>query len=171
MHGDSGMLGVVSLRLMKANSAFRLACFAVAVIACATTCGAEAPLLTLSAAIAEAQEHNPEIRALSAAITSAHGELTTAGTWSNPDLATETGVRNIRSGSGSSVSEFHGLYQLSQTIEFPGKRRLRRAVAEKNVEVQELARTGFRNQLTIQVRHAYYTLLVSEEIRILKESD
>lgn len=169
MNGDFGMVGIVSLRLTKANPTFRLTCLATAVIACTTVCGAEVPLLTLSAAIAEAQEHNPEIRALSAAITSAHGELTTAGTWSNPDLAVATGVRNTRSSGGSSASEYHGLCELRQTIEFPGKRRLRRAVAEKNVEVQELARTGFRNQLTIQVQHAYYTLLVSEETLALKE--
>jgi cobalt-zinc-cadmium efflux system outer membrane protein len=148
---------------------FHLACFALAVMACATTLGAEPSPLTISAAIAEAQEKNPEIRALSAAIRSAHGELTTAGTWSNPDLGVASGVRSTRSGSGPSMSEFHGAYDLKQIIEFPGKRRLRRAVAEKNVEVQELARMGFRNQLTIQVRRAYYTLLVSKEVLALKE--
>jgi cobalt-zinc-cadmium efflux system outer membrane protein len=169
MNRDFGMAGIVSLWVTKVSPMFRQACLVVAVIVRATACRAEAPFLTISEAVDEAQKHNPEIRALSAAVVSAHGELATAVTWSNPDLTTETGVRNIRSGSGSSASEFHGLYQLSQTIEFPGKRRLRRAVAEKNIEVQELARTGFRNQLTIQVRHAYYTILVSEEILALKE--
>ena len=61
------------------------------------------------------------------------------------------------------------MYDLKQTIEFPGKRRLRLAVAEKNVEVQRLALSGFRSQLTIQVRRAFYTLLVSKQILELKE--
>lgn len=169
MSTDYDILDVVRSGITNAYPAFRRACCAVAVIACATICGAEAPPLTISAALAEAQEKNPEIRALSAAIASARGEVTTAGTRQNPSLAVLPGLRKSEPSGSPSTTEFHGVFELTQTIEFPGKRRLRRAVAEKNVEVQELARTGFRNQLTTQVRRAYYTLLVSGQVLALKE--
>ncbi len=121
--------------------------------------------------ITEAQEKNPEIRALSAAIASAQGEVTTARTWDNPDLGVEPGVRYLQSSSGSSVGEFHGIFDLKQTFEFPGKRRLRQAVAEKNVAIQELALTGFRKQLSIEVRHACETLRILQQVVALKEGE
>ncbi len=124
---------------------------------------------TLGQLIAEAQEKNPEIRALSAGITSARGEVTTAGTWDNPELGVAPGIRNTRSAGGSSLSEFHGVFELKQTLEFPGKRSLRRALAEKNVELRQLALTAFRNQLTIQVRRSFYGLLASQQVVALKQ--
>ena len=147
----------------------RVACVAWAVMACSPVRGTPPAALTLAAAIDEAQERNPEIRALSAGIAAARGGVTTAKTWDNPELGVAPGIRNTRSAGGSSSSEFHGVFELRQTIEFPGKRRLRRALAEKNTEVQKLALTGFRSQLTIGVRRAYYTLLVSQQVLALKE--
>jgi cobalt-zinc-cadmium efflux system outer membrane protein len=154
---------------MRARSTFMSVWIALVVVPYAITRGAEASPLTLPSAIAEAQEKNPEIRALSAEIASARGEVATAGTWNNPELGVAPGVRQIQSGGGANTTEFHGIFELRQTIEFPGKRQLRRAAAEKHVEVQELALTGFRNQLTIDVRRAYYTLLVSEQVLVLKK--
>jgi outer membrane protein, heavy metal efflux system len=127
--------------------------------------------LTLSAAITEAQEKNPEIRALSAAIASARGDVMTAKTWDNPEVNVAPGIRQSQPSGGPNTTEFHGIFELHQTIEFPGKRALRRALAEKGVEVQELALTGFRNQLTTEVRHAYYALLVSQQVLALKRQE
>jgi len=119
--------------------------------------------------IAEAQERNPEIRTLAAAIASAQGEVTTAKTWDNPELGVASGVRNTQPAGGPSTGEFHGIFDLKQTFQFPGKRRLRQAVAEKNVAIQELALTGFRKQLSIEVRHACETLRITQQVVALKE--
>jgi len=124
-----------------------------------------AETLTLEQLIVEARERNPELRALAADVAAAKGEATTARTWSNPELAAVPGVKHVR-GEGS---EFHGDLELTQTFEFPGKRTLRRAVAQKNVEARELALAGFRFQLTIQVRRAYYSILTAQQIVALKE--
>ena len=128
----------------------------------------ETPALTLAAAVAEAQENNPEIRALSADVASANGGLTSAAAWQNPDLTVSPGVRNTKM-SGKTTAEFHSTFELKQTIEFPGKRTLRRALAQKNIELRELALAGFRDQLTIQVRRGYHGLLVSRQFLALKE--
>ncbi len=140
-----------------------------AILACTLAHGGETTPLTLAAAIAEAQQHNPEIRALSAGIASARGEITTAETWDNPDLGVSPGFRETQPASGPSVREFHGIFEFKQTIEFPGKRRLRRALAEKNVVARKLALTGFRNQLTIDVRRVFFSVQLSKKFLELKE--
>jgi outer membrane protein, heavy metal efflux system len=140
-----------------------------AILACTLARGEETKPLTLAAALAEAQANNPEIRALSAGIASARGEITTAETWDNPDLGVSPGFRETQPAGGPSVREFHGIFEFKQTIEFPGKRRLRRALAEKNVVARKLALTGFRNQLTIDVRRAFFSVQLSKRFLALQE--
>ena len=122
--------------------------------------------LTLDAAIRLALEDNPDLRVLAAGIAAARGEVTTAKTWQNPDLSVAPGFKTFRD---ASDTQFHGNFGLDQTFEWPGKRALRRAVAEKNVAVRELALDGFRSQLAIQVRRAYFTLLATREVVALRE--
>ena len=123
-------------------------------------------VLTLNAAIRLALENNPDIRVLSADIASARGEVTTAKTWENPEISISPGFKTIRD---PSDTQFHGDFGLEQTFEWPGKRALRRALAEKNVAVRQLALAGFRSQLAIQVRHAYFTVLATREVVGLRE--
>lgn len=125
-----------------------------------------ANVLTLDAVTRLALEDNPEIRVLSAGIASARGEVTTARTWQNPEVSVAPGFKTIRD---PSTTEFHGDFGLEQTFEWPGKRALRRAVAEKSVAVRQLALAGFRSQLTIQVRRAYFTLIATREVVTLRE--
>jgi cobalt-zinc-cadmium efflux system outer membrane protein len=122
--------------------------------------------LSLEQLIVEAQANNPEIRALTSDIAAAQGEVTTSQTWMNPVLSVSPGLLHQRSPSNT---EFHGDFGLEQTFEFPGKRSLRRAVAEKSVELRELALGGFRHQLTIRVRRAYNAMLAAREVQSLKE--
>ena len=123
-------------------------------------------VLSLDAAIRLALDNNPDIRVLSADIASARGEVTTAKTWQNPEISVAPGFKTIRD---PSVTEFHGDFGLEQTFEWPGKRAVRRAVAEKNVAVRQLALAGFRSQLAIQVRRAYFTLLATRGVVELRE--
>ena len=122
-------------------------------------------MLTLDAAIRMALADNPDIRVLSAGIASAQGAVTTAKTWQNPEMSVAPGFKKVRD---PSITEFHGDFGLEQTFEWPGKRALRRAVAEKNVGIRQLALAGFRSQLAIQVRRAYFTLLATREVIALR---
>lgn len=123
-------------------------------------------VLTLDAAVRLALENNPQIRVIAADIASARGEVLTAKTWQNPEISVAPGFKTIRD---PSTTEFHGDFGVEQTFEWPGKRALRRAVAEKNVAVRQLALTGFRSQLAIQVRRIYFTLLATREVVVLRE--
>ncbi len=131
-----------------------------------TNDASSANAVTLDAAIRLALTNNPDIRVLSADIAAARGEVTTTTTWQNPDLSIAPGFKTIRE---PSETQFHGNFGVEQTFEWPGKRALRRAVAEKNVAMRQLALTGFRSQLAIQVRQAYFTLIASREVVALRE--
>lgn len=124
-----------------------------------------ANVVPLDAAIRLALTNNPDLRVLAADIAAARGEVTTTTTWQNPDLSVAPGLKTIRE---PSETQFHGNFGVEQTFEWPGKRALRRAVAEKNVAVRQLALTGFRSQLAIQVRRAYFTLIATHEVVALR---
>src|SRR5579883_2796577 len=102
--------------------------------------------LKLEAAIRLALENNPGIRVLAADVAAGRGEVTTAKTWQNPEVSVSPGFKSVRD---PSDTQSHGDFGLEQTFEWPGKRALRRAVAEKNVAVRQLALAGFRSQLAI----------------------
>jgi len=122
--------------------------------------------LTLDAAIQLALTNNPEIRVFTADIAAARGEAETATTWQNPEVSIAPGFKTIRD---PSATQFHGDFGLEQTFEWPGKRALRRAVAEKDIDLRQLALAGFRSQLAIQVRRAWFTSLAAREVMTVRE--
>lgn len=125
-----------------------------------------ASVLTLSAAVDLALTNNPALRVLRAEIAAARGEVTTAKTWSNPEVSVSPGFKSVRD---PSDTIFHGDFGVEQTFEWPGKRALRRAVAETDVSARQRALDGFRSQLVVQVRRAYWTLLAAREGVALRE--
>lgn len=125
-----------------------------------------ANVLTLSAAVDLALTNNPSLRVLRAEIAAARGEVTTAKTWANPEVSASPGFKSARN---PSDTMFHGDFGVEQTFEWPGKRALRRAVAETAVSARQRALDGFRSQLAVQVRRAYWTLLAAREGVALRE--
>lgn len=134
------------------------------IVAPIVTSAAETPAgVPLKDAIAEALRNNPEMRVFEAEIASAKGGVTTARTWDNPELSVAPGFRATRE-EGRHVPVFHGEMEFSQTFKFPGKRALEIAIAQHNVELQQIALEGFRFQLSAKVRKAFYQLLAAQQI-------
>ena len=156
---------------MKRENYCHLALLLAAVLSGASASPAKAqasnsvPPLALETAIRTAWTNNPEIRVLTADIRMAKGEAITAKTWQNPEISVAPGYKQFRD---SSDKQFHGNFGLDQTLEWPGKRALRQAVAAKNVAVRQLALEGFRTQLAIQVRKAYFSLLTAQSDKELQ---
>lgn len=123
---------------------------------------ARAADVSLSSAIAEALARYPEIRALEAGVTAAKGGVTSARTISNPELSAAPGMKRVADPE-LTTTEFHGNIELSQTFEFPGKRSLKIAIAQRNVTLQEIALEGFRFELSAKVRRAFYELLAAQK--------
>ena len=122
---------------------------------------------TLDALTAEALRNNPELRSFEASVAGAKGGVRTARVFANPELSVAPGFRRSTDGSGSE-NEFHGNFELSQLFEFPGKRTLKIAIAEKNVALQQLALEGFRFALAAKVRRAFYELLAAQKVTGLR---
>lgn len=118
---------------------------------------------TLPELTSEGLRNNPELRAFEAGVASARGGVRTARVYANPELSIAPGVKRTSDPSGRQ-KEFHGNFEFSQLFEFPGKRALKIAIAEKNVEVQNLALEGFRFALAAKVRRAFYELLAAQKV-------
>lgn len=130
-------------------------------------CDAVESSLTVQSAIDEARTHNPEMRAFEAAVAGARGGVRSAQVYANPELSVAPGVKRL-SEPGGSQKEFHGNLELSQLFQFPGKRALKIAIAEKNVAVRQIALEGFRFALAARVRRAFYDLLAAQKIVALR---
>ncbi len=134
-----------------------------ALLAVASVVSAE----TLQELTAEALRKNPELQVFEQSIAAAKGKVTSARTFSNPELSVAPGVKHTID-AGTTADEFHGDFAVSQLFKFPGKRALEIAVAQRNVEVSKLARESFRFQVMAKVRRAFYELLAAQKITALR---
>jgi len=123
--------------------------------------------LTLEEALARAEQNNPGLQVLLAEVAIAEGAKTGAGVRANPELTIGPGV--VRSTSdGATNYQFRGEVSISQTFEFPGKRSLRLLLADGEVKYRQIAIDGFRQQMGIQARQAFFQTLVAREVRGLR---
>lgn len=111
------------------------------------------PTNSLEQLVAEALANNVELQATEAEIAAARGERVSAGAWRNPELSADLGVKEARD--SEDILQGNGIafgVQLSQTFEWPGKGTLRKAIADRNVVIAELALEQFRRALEARVR-------------------
>lgn len=122
---------------------------------------------TINGLVSHALANNAELRVFEAELAAAKGRRTQAGFFKNPEISAEVGGREVRDsenilqGNGTTFS-----IAVTQTFEFPGKGTLRKAVANKNIEIAELGLEQFRLALAGQVR-----LLAYEHLAALSEAE
>jgi cobalt-zinc-cadmium efflux system outer membrane protein len=143
-------------RLIACGLAFSLASYALA-----------QDKATIEELVSQALANNAELRVFDAQLAAAKGQRTQAGFFKNPIVSTEIGAREVRDsenvlqGNGTTFS-----IAVMQTFEFPGKGRLRKAIANKNIEIAELGLEQFRLALAGQVR-----LLAYEHLAAVAEAE
>ena len=126
---------------------------------------------TIEGLVTRALESNAELRVFEAELAAAKGQRTQAGFFKNPEVSTEIGVREVRDsenilqGNGTTFS-----IAVTQTFEFPGKGTLRKAIANKNIEIAELGLEQFRLALAGQVRLLAYEHLAAVSTAEVAES-
>lgn len=112
--------------------------------------------------VTHALANNAELRVFETELAAAKGQRLQAGFFKNPEISTEIGGRTVRDsenllqGNGTTFS-----IAVTQTFEFPGKGTLRKAIANKNVEIAELGLEQFRLALAGQVRVLAYEHLAA----------
>lgn len=125
---------------------------------------------SIEALISETLEQNPELKFYEAEVDAAKGIRTQAGLWKNPEISGQYGDKKTRSGDGTeNRGEVIGL-SAAQTFEFPGKGSLRKAIANKNVEIAELGLEQFRLALIGKVKQLSYQYIIADKLSSVAES-
>ena len=126
-------------------------------------------VVTLDALVNEALQQNPELRVAEASLAGVQGEAVTARTYQNPELSFTPSVKHVSPDGGPSDTFFHGVIGVGQLIEYPGKRAVRKAIAERSVAGSKLALESLRYQIQLRVRKAYFDLLAAQQIESLRK--
>ncbi len=125
-------------------------------------------VLTLDALVDDALRQNPELLVAEASLAGLQGETITAGAYQNPELNFTPSVKHVSPDGGPGDTFFRGTIGIGQLIEYPGKRAVRKAIAERSVAGGRLALESLRYQIQLQVRKAYYELLALQQIESLR---
>ena len=135
-------------------------------LVCATAL-AETP----EALVKQALQRNPELNFFVAEIAAAKGAVRTAGTVRNPELNSEVGYKNSRESSGGISGDGAILaLSISQTVEYPGRIALRKAIANHDLVLAELHLEQFRLTLVARVRSlAFASTSAHERTRAVQE--
>ena len=118
--------------------------------------------VTVESLVAEALENNPELRFYTAEIQAAQAGEKTAGLWANPELNAGLGRKSARD-SGLSAEGVAWSVSVMQPFEWPGRLGLRKAIANRDVELARLGLERFRAALAGRVRSLAYGLFVAQE--------
>ena len=120
------------------------------------------PGLSLEALVAEALEKNPELKFYEAELAAARAGRTTAGLLANPEVSGGVGQKRVTSG-GLSEEGLAWSVSVMQPFEWPGRIGLRKAIANRDIELAELGYERFKIALASRVRTLAYGLFAAQE--------
>ncbi len=117
---------------------------------------------TLDALVVETLARNPELKFYEAEILAAKGGRKTAGLLANPELSGGVGNKTVRGG-GLSAEGVAWSVSVVQPFEWPGRLGLRKAIANRDIELAELGYARFKIALAGRVRTLAYGLFAAQE--------
>jgi cobalt-zinc-cadmium efflux system outer membrane protein len=117
--------------------------------------------ISLDQAITLALAANPEMRASQGRVAMAVARAMQARRWSNPELTLAAEDAPV---SGGGLHESKNTIGMSQTVPFPGKKRLDGQAAAAGVRRNEMETRLYELELTREVKAAFYRVLASERL-------
>jgi cobalt-zinc-cadmium efflux system outer membrane protein len=121
-----------------------------------------APSIALDALVADVLEHNPELNFYRAEIAAAKGGHRSAANWANPEVSAGVGQKRVRSG-GLSDEGVAWSVSVQQTFEWPGRISLRKAIANRQMQLAELGFSQFKASLAARARTLAYNVFAAQE--------
>jgi outer membrane protein, heavy metal efflux system len=119
--------------------------------------------VNLDAIVAEALEKNPELKFYEAEVVAAKAGRKSAGLLPNPELSGTVGHKSVRDSFGNAAGEGTAWsVSVMQTFEWPGRLGLRKAIANRDVELAELGLERFRAALAGRVTSLAYGVLIAQ---------
>jgi len=120
--------------------------------------------VTVNSLVLKAIATHPELRYYESQIDVAEGGKTKAGEIKNPDLMTGVGNWRVRDLATNELTNGPTwAVQLTQTFEWPGRLSLRKAIAQKDIELAQLGLQQFRAALAARVRTISWKMLAAQE--------
>ena len=116
--------------------------------------------ITLDGLVAQALAENPELKFYEAEIAAAKGERKAAGAWANPEIAGEFGRKRVRGDVSAEGTAW--AVSVQQTFEWPGRISLRKAIADRQVQLADAGLDQFRAALAAEVRKRAFALFTSQ---------
>lgn len=101
--------------------------------------------------VMESLANNPELRFYEAEVKAARAGRKSAGLWPNPELSGELGRKAVR-GDDLHAEGLAWSVAVLQPIEWPGRIGLRKAIANRDLELAELGLERFRSALAARVQ-------------------
>ncbi len=117
---------------------------------------------SLDALVASVVAGHPELAFYEAELAAARAEGRAARAWSDPELSVSFGRKSVSEG-GLSREGAAWSVALAQTFEWPGRVALRKAVADRDLALAELALANFRAELGGRVRALACELLAARD--------
>lgn len=120
---------------------------------------------SLDELVNEVLEKNPELKSYQAEIEAAEGSRTAAGIWANPEFGASLGQKKTWNEDDEFTAKGEAFdLSVSQSIEWPGRLGLRKAIAQREIELAELGLEQFRAFLRIRAILGLYNLYAAREI-------
>ncbi len=119
--------------------------------------------LTATDLIAQVVALNPERAYYAAEIAVAEAEGTRDTRWSDPELSVEYGRKRVHAAGGALAVEGNAwAVAITQTFDWPGRLKLRQALADQNLELAELGLARFERALAAEARRLIFGLHAAE---------
>lgn len=109
-----------------------------------------------------AEQRNPSLSVFQANVEVARGGLTSARAYPNPEAMIEFGAGKPLDTPNAGSEQEHRL-EVSQSLEWPGKRASRRRAAEAQVGVARGTLEDFRLELRAQVKEAFFQTILAQQ--------
>lgn len=117
--------------------------------------------IELNSLVAQALAENPELKHYEAEIDSAKGERKAAGAWENPEIGGDLGRKRVRGGDAAAEGAAWAV-SAQQTFEWPGRVSLRKAIADRQVQLATAGLEQFRAALAAEVRRRGFALFTAQ---------
>jgi cobalt-zinc-cadmium efflux system outer membrane protein len=120
--------------------------------------------VTIETLVAEALERNPELNFYKAELAAARAGRKASGLWSNPQVSGSVGYKTSRErATGLNAEGVAWSVSVAQPFEWPGRIGLRKAIANRDVELAELGLERFKSALAGRARVLAYGLFAAQE--------
>lgn len=123
-----------------------------------------APTYEVEALVAEVVQKNPELDFYRAEIAAAKAGRRTAAQWNNPELTADLGSKRVWERGGPALGDgVAWSVSVAQSFEFPGRIALRKAIANRQVELAELGLGRFQVELAASARAKARTAFAAQQ--------